>query len=79
MSERVVVHSVAVNSKPDAEVARRLRENGVEIIEQQPHMLLVSGDRQTIGRALGDAHGWSVSALTTVPPPRTRERVLKRP
>jgi len=79
MSERLVVHSVAADAEPNADIARRLRDGGVEIVDQQPHMLLVSGDRQTIGRALENVRGWKVSELTKVPPPRTRERVLKRP
>jgi hypothetical protein len=79
MAERLVVHSVVPDAEAYTEIARRLREGGVEIVEQQPHMLLVSSDRQTVDRALGNVRGWSVSALTTVPPPRTRERVLKRP
>ena len=79
MSDRVVVYSVAADAEPDAEVARRLREKGVEIIEQQPHMLLLSGDPQAIGQALGAARGWRIGGETKVPPPRTRERLLKRP
>jgi hypothetical protein len=79
MSDRVIVHSVAADAEPVDEVAQRLRDGGIEIVEQQPHMLLLSGDRQAVGRALGAARGWSVSGLTTVPPPRTREQVLKRP
>jgi len=35
-------------------------------------MLLVAGDKETVGHALGDAQGWSVSEVTTVPPPTTR-------
>lgn len=79
MSERMVVHSVASDAEPDAEVFQRLHAGGIEVIEQQPHMLLVLGDRQAIARALDGARGWSISALTSVPPPRTRERVLRRP
>jgi hypothetical protein len=79
MSDRVVVYSVAADAEPGAEIARRMREKGVEIIEQQPHMLLLTGDPQTIGQALGGARGWKVGGETMTPPPRTRERVLKRP
>ena len=79
MSDRVVVHSVKSDAAPASDVLQRLRDKGIEIIEQQPHMVLVSGDLQTVSQALGDALGWSVSKLTTTPPPSTRERVLKRP
>jgi hypothetical protein len=79
MSDRVVVHRVGQVGEPDAEVARRLRADGVEIIEQTPHMILASGDRAAIARAIAGAGGWSVSEFTTVPHPRTREGVLKRP
>ena len=79
MAKRVVVHS----NRPDAEtvekVAGRLRARGVEIVDQQPHMLLVAGDKETVGHALGDAQGWSVSDLTTVPPPTTRFSIGKPP
>jgi hypothetical protein len=79
MSERVVVHSVEADAEPGTEVAQRLRANGVEIVEQQPNMFLVSGDHKAVGAALGGARGWKVSPLTTVPPPSTRQWVLKPP
>jgi hypothetical protein len=79
MSERVVVHSVEANAEAGTEVARRLRDKGIEIIEQQPNMFLVSGDHQAVGDALGGARGWHVSPLTKTPPPSTRQRVLKPP
>ena len=79
MASRVVVHS----NRPDADavekVAGRLRGRGVEIVDQQPHMLLVAGDKETVGHALGDAQGWSVSEVTTVPPPTTRFSISKPP
>ena len=79
MGERMVVHSVTINAAADAEVDRRLKHAGIAIVEQEPHMLLVEGDDAAIRRALGGAHGWSVSPLTKTPPPRTREQVLKKP
>jgi hypothetical protein len=79
MSERVVAYSVTADAETAVEVVKRLQDKGVEIVERQPHMLLLSGDLQTIGRALGDARGWRVGGETKVPPPTTRERVLKRP
>ena len=79
MANRVVVHS----NRPDAEavekIAGRLRAHGVEIVDQQPHMLLVAGDKETVGHALGNAQGWSVSEQTTVPPPTTRFSISKPP
>ena len=79
MSERVVAYSVTAEAESDTEVVKRLQEQGVEIIERQPHMLLLSGDPQTVSQALGSARGWRVGGETKVPPPSTRERVLKRP
>ena len=79
MSERMVVHRAAADAEPDADVARRLHAGGIKIVEQQPYMLLVEGDRSAIARALNNARGWSISPLTTVPPPRTRESVRRRP
>ena len=79
MSDRIVVYSVTADAEPDADVAKRLQEKGVEIIEKQPHMFLLSGDRQAIGQVVRAARGWSVSGETKVPPPNTRERILKRP
>ena len=79
MNERMVVHSVSADAEGDAEVARRLDAQGVKIIEQQSHMLLVEGDKPRIVGVLTGVRGWKVSPLTTVPPPRTRERVLRRP
>jgi hypothetical protein len=32
-----------------------------------------------VGHALGDAQGWSVSEVTTVPPPTTRFSIKKPP
>jgi hypothetical protein len=72
MANRVVVRK----NRPDADTVEKvtglLRARGVEIVEQEPHMLLVSGDKETVGHALSNAQGWSVSDLTTVPPPTTR-------
>jgi hypothetical protein len=79
MSERMVVHSVAADAEPGADVARRLHAGGIQIVDQQPHMLLVEGDKPAIARALNNARGWSISPLTTVPSPRTREEIRRRP
>ena len=79
MSERVVAYSVTADAENDVEVVKRLQDKGVEIVERQPHMLVLSGDPQTISEALGGARGWRVSGETKVPPPTTRERALRRP
>ena len=79
MASRLVVHSVQPDAEAHAEVAGRLRSGGIDIVEEQPHMLLVDGTRETVGRALGDARGWSITDLSIVPPPETRKRVLKPP
>ena len=79
MGERMVVHSVATDAEADTEVVRRLKDAGIEIVEQQPNMLLVYGTHPTIWRALGGARGWTVSPLTKTPPPRTRQQVRKKP
>ena len=79
MGDRVVVYNVAVDAEPASGVAQRLRSNGVKIIEEQTHMLLVCGNKETIARAIKDTPGWSVSELRTVPPPETRRGVLKKP
>ena len=79
MSERAVAYSVTADAEAEAEVVKRLQDKGVEIIERQPHMLLLSGDPRTIGQALDGARGWRVSEETKIPPPSTRQRVLRRP
>jgi hypothetical protein len=79
MSDRTVVFRADPNSEPSEKVAARLRAGGVEIVEEQPNMLLVAGAKQIVSKALGDARGWSLSPETKVPPPSTREKVLKPP
>ncbi|QAU46319.1 hypothetical protein [Bradyrhizobium guangzhouense] len=79
MSERTVVFRAGPQSEASESVAERLRAGGVEIVEQQPNMLLVAGARQAISKALGDAGGWKLTAETTTPPPKTREKILKPP
>jgi hypothetical protein len=79
MGDRVVVYNVAADAEPADDIAQRLRSNGVKIIEQQVHMLLVSGNQETIASVLRDTSGWTVSDLRTVPRPRVRPRVLKKP
>jgi hypothetical protein len=79
MGDRVVVYSIAADAESASGVAQRLRSNGIEIIEEQAHMLLVCGNRKTISRAIKDTAGWSISELRTVPHPQTRPRVLKKP
>ena len=79
MNDRTVVFRAGSNSEPSEQVAARLRAGDVEIVEELPNMLLVSGTKKTVGKALGDAPGWSLSVETAVSPPPTREKVLKPP
>lgn len=79
MAERTVVFRADPNSESSDKVASRLRAEGVEIVEEQPNMLLVTGARQSISKALGNAEGWKLSAETRTPPPGTREKILKPP
>jgi hypothetical protein len=77
MAERTVVFRADPNSESSDKVASRLRAEGVEIVEEQPNMLLVTGAKQTISKAL--AEGWRLTVETKTPPPSTREKVLKPP
>jgi hypothetical protein len=79
MSARAVVNKVTTDSEAVDAVVTRLRSQGIEIMDEQPNMLLVSGSKPVIENALGEAHGWRVSEVTMVPPPRTRPRILKKP
>ncbi len=79
MSERTVVFRAGPESEASESVAERLRAGGVEIVEQQQNMLLVAGARRAISAALANAEGWKLTAETTTPPPKTREKILKPP
>jgi hypothetical protein len=79
MASRVVVHVVGPKADPVAAVAATLRSTGVVIVDQQPNMLLVEGSKASVNDALGQTSGWSVSELTSVPRPRTRPEVLRKP
>lgn len=79
MADRVVVHRFAADGETAEDIVARLRTAGAEILETQPHMLLVSGARDAIAGALSGARSWRISDVETVPPPSTRERVLKPP
>jgi hypothetical protein len=79
MTTRAVVHAVGDDPEPVETVTGRLRSGGIEILDRQPHMLLVAGSQDAVSSALGDARGWSVSEVTTVPHPKTRPTVLKKP
>jgi len=79
MSDRTVVYRADPNSEPSDKVAARLRAGGVEVLNEQPHILLVNGASHAVSQALGDVAGWSVSAETKTPPPTTREKALKPP
>jgi hypothetical protein len=79
MAERTVVYRADPNSETSDKIASRLRAGGIEIVDEQPNMLLVDGARQAVSKALGDTAGWSLAAETRSPPPSTREKVLKPP
>jgi hypothetical protein len=79
MSERTVVYRADPNSESSDKVASRLRAGGVEIVDEQPNMLLVTGAKQTISKALANSEGWGLTAETKTPPPSTREKILKPP
>jgi hypothetical protein len=79
MAERTVVFRANPNSESSGQVASRLRAGGVEIVEEQPNMILVDGASQAISKVVGAIDGWSHTAETKTPPPRTREKVLKPP
>ena len=79
MSDRTVVYRAGPNSETSDKVAARLRAGGVEVLNQQPNILLVNGASHAVSQALGDVPGWNVSAETKTPPPSTREKALKPP
>ena len=79
MTDRLVVHRFAPDGETAEDIAARLRSAGAEILETQPHMMLVQGARDLIARALGGARSWRMTDLQSVPPPGTRERILKPP
>ena len=77
MSDQTVVYRAKPDSEASDKVVARLRAGGVEILDEQPDILLVNGARQIVSEALGNAAGWSVSGETKIAPPNTRMRVLK--
>jgi hypothetical protein len=77
MSERIVVFSAGPDSEASEKVAARFRAEGIEIVDEQPNMLLVAGARPAISKALGDSAGWKLTAETKVAPPNPRMKVLK--
>lgn len=79
MSDRVVVYSNTADAEDVRTVAGRLRSNGIDVVDEQTHMLLVVGSSEAIRRALGDARGWQLTEPQPVERPRTRERILKPP
>ena len=79
MTDRVVVYSAKPDSEASGSVAERLRARGVQIVEEQPTMLLVKGAADAIKHVIDQVDGWDLTAEQKVEPPRTRERVLKPP
>ena len=45
MADRLVVHRFAPDGETAEDIAERLRTAGAEILDSQPHMLLVAGAR----------------------------------
>jgi hypothetical protein len=78
MSDSVVVYNTDPAGESVSEVAQKLRASGVDIIEQQPYTLLVSGDAGTISRALQKMAGWSITQTRTFPHPQTRVGIRKK-
>jgi len=79
MTDRVVVYSSGANSEASGTVADRLRASGVQIVEEQPKMILVKGASAAIKKVVDKIPGWDLTAEETVEAPPTRERVLKPP
>ncbi len=79
MTDRMVVHRFAPDGETAEDIAARLRSAGAEILESQPHMLLVQGARDLIAHALDGARSWRMAELQSVPRPGTREGILKPP
>ena len=79
MNDRSVVFRAGPDSEPSDKVAARLRAGGVEVLNEQPNILLVMGASHTVSEALGDVPGWRVSGETKTAPPVTREKALKPP
>jgi hypothetical protein len=79
MTTRAVVHRLGDDSEPVDNVTSRLRSGGIQVLDQQPHMLLVTGSKDSVSSALGELRGWKVSEVTTIPHPSTRPEVLKKP
>jgi hypothetical protein len=76
--DRTVVYRAGSSSESTDKVVGRLRAAGVEIVDEQPHMLLVSGAKKNISKAVDDAEGWSITGETTVSHPPTRETIRRK-
>ncbi len=78
MGSRVIVHAAEPGAEPAASVAQRLRSQGVKVLDQQEHTMLVEGGMSEVSGALGGS-GWKASEPKDVPRPRTRPEVLRKP
>lgn len=79
MGDRTVVFRADPDAETSDRLTERLRASGIEILDQQPNMLLVSGAAKSVKDALGDAKGWNLSPESTIPQPETRVRAVKPP
>jgi len=78
MTNRVVVYKTGAESEPTEGVVGRLRSGGIKVLDQQPHMLLVIGDKGAVTSALGELRKWQVREETLAPHPRTHPEILKK-
>lgn len=79
MADRTVVYRGDTDSESTASVSRRLQAQGIEIIEEQPDMLLVSGAPNVIHDIVDVTKGWNASAETVTPRPDTEFSATRPP
>jgi hypothetical protein len=79
MNTRTIVHAHEPDAEPADAIASRLSGQGVQILSRGPYQFLVSGKKDEVAQALGEAKGWAVSEETFVPPPSTRVSVKRPP
>jgi hypothetical protein len=77
---RMILRRMDENGVSAREAARRLDvERGIAVIDEKPSALLVEGDADVISAVARRLDGWRTFALERIPPPDTRQRVLKKP
>ena len=79
MPNPTIVFRSEPRSDESSEMAARLREHGVTVLDEQANMLLVAGPAKPIKEVVGAAQGWSLTRDTTIPLPDTRQCVTKSP